>query len=397
MNIGKPFKNYQAIVFVGILLPFMILTGFYSCFSGTTKGILKSDTTTSLCSVYKDFFKIGVAVSSHRMTDSLYTSIIRKQFNSITAENAMKWEKIHPAPGRYNFQPVDSFVDFGEANNMYIVGHVLVWHQQTPEWVFKDASGKPATRDTLLKRMHDHIETVVSRYKGRVNCWDVVNEAVDDNGEIRKNNWYNIIGIDYVQKAFEYAHEADSNAVLIYNDYSLPNPVKRDGVVKLICDLKSNGVKIDVIGMQGHYHLDYPDLGDLEQSIMAFAGLGCKVMFTEFDINMLPMPDFNQGADIALNFKYDKRLNPYPDALSDSMQTVLANRYSDFFKIFIKHADIIERVTIWGVEDGGSWLNYWPVHGRSNYPLLFDRNHQPKPAYWSIIRLARESKKPEEI
>jgi endo-1,4-beta-xylanase len=333
---------------------------------------------------------MGVAIDQRTMTDSLTQSVILKHFNSITAENSMKWEKIHPLPGVYNFAPADSFIDFGIRHHMYIVGHVLVWHSQTPDWLFRDASGKPASKDTLLKRMEDHIKTVVGRYKGKVDCWDVVNEAVDDNGEIRNNIWYTIIGTDYVRRAFEVAHEVDSEAVLIYNDYSLPTPVKREGVVNLISGLKNQGVKIDGIGMQAHYHLDYPELKDLEESIIAFANLGCKVMITEMDINILPKPQDYQGADVRKFFEYDSINNPYPGSLPDSMQIVLANRYADLFSIFLKHADKIDRVTVWGVDDGGSWLNYWPVMGRTNYPLLFDRKCQPKPAFWALVNLARD-------
>jgi endo-1,4-beta-xylanase len=361
-----------------------------SCSVGNRDSNADSDTTTSLCKVYEPFFKMGVAINPRSMMDSVTQPVILKNFNSITAENAMKWEMIHPKPGEYNFAASDSFVDFGEKNNMYIVGHVLVWHSQTPEWVFQDASGKPASKDTLLQRMQDHIKTIVGRYRGRVDCWDVVNEAVDDNGEIRKNIWYNIAGIEYVQKAFKYAHEADPEAVLIYNDYSLPSRAKREAVVKMIGGLKSKGVKIDVIGMQGHYHLDYPTLQELDSSIVAFSKLGCKIMFTELDINVLPFPREQPSADVALRVEYEKKYNPYPDKLSDSMQTILANRYAELFSIFLKHADKIDRVTIWGLEDGGSWLNYWPIRGRSNYPLLFDRECQPKPAFWALVNLGRE-------
>jgi len=376
---------FPSLPVIGILV---ILT---SCTGSVGRNISEADTTISLYKVFDPYFKMGVAINRRTMTDSLIQPVILKHFNSITAENCMKWEKIHPMPGVYDFAPADSFVDFGLKNTMYIVGHVLVWHSQTPDWVFQDASGKPASKDTLLKRMEDHIKTVVGHYKGKVDCWDVVNEAVDDNGGFRKNIWYNIIGIDYVQKAFEFAHEADPEALLIYNDYSLPSPAKRNTVVKLIGELKSKGVKIDVIGMQGHYHLDYPDLTELDESISAFANIGCKVMFTELDINVLPFPREQVSADVALSVEYEKRFNPYPDHLSDSMQTVLANRYTELFKIFLKHADVIDRVTVWGVEDGGSWLNYWPIMGRSNYPLLFDRKCQPKPAFWALVKLARNS------
>lgn len=346
-----------------------------------------SDTVTSLYKNYENLFKVGVAISTRNLSDSLNVVLAKQHFNSITAENAMKWDYIHPEPGRYNFEPADKFVQFGEENNMHIVGHVLIWHWQTPKWVFKDEAGNNVSRDTLLKRMHDHINIVVGRYKGKVQCWDVVNEAIDDDGSIRKNIWYNILGIDYVQKAFEFAHEADPDAVLIYNDYSMPSPVKRDGVVRLIRSLKEKGVKIDAIGMQAHYHLNFPELDDLEQSIIAFSELGCQVMITEMDINVLPKPQDYKGADVGMFFQYDSVNNPYPEALPDSMQLALANQYVSFFKIFIQHHEVIDRVTIWGIQDGSSWLNYWPVKGRSNYPLLFDRNYQPKPAFWAVADL----------
>jgi endo-1,4-beta-xylanase len=361
-----------------------------SCVSNKVKVVTETDTIPSLCKAYQDKFHIGTAFSTSRFNDSIYIATVKKHFNSLTAENAMKWEKIHPEQGKYFFSDADSFISFAEQNNMYIVGHVLIWHQQTPEWVHQDKNGKPVSRDTLLNRMHEHIQTIVGRYKGKVDCWDVVNEAVDDDGTIRKNFWYNIIGEDYVEKAFQYAHEADPDALLIYNDYSLPTPVKRDGVVKLIRNLQAKGIKVDGVGEQGHYHLDYPDLKDLDSSISAFSALGIKMMITELDVNVLPFPTKQFGADISLNFELQKEFNPYVNGLPDSMQFVLANRYADFFKIFIRHKENIDRVTFWGINDGQSWLNYWPIQGRTNYPLLFDRNYQPKKAFWELVSLTDE-------
>jgi endo-1,4-beta-xylanase len=360
-----------------------------SCVSSKKNVVEENDTIPSLYRSFQNDFQIGTAFSTSKYNDSMYVSIVKKHFNSVTAENAMKWEKIHPMPGKYYFAAADSFISFAEKNNLDVVGHVLVWHQQTPEWVHQDEKGKPVSRDTLLNRMRDHIHTVVGRYKGRVNCWDVVNEAIDDDGSVRKNFWYNIIGEDYVAKAFEYAHEADPQAKLIYNDYSLPTPVKRDGVVKLIRSLQAKGIKVDGIGEQGHYHLFYPELQDLDSCISVFSALGVKVMITELDINILPFPINNTGADISLNFELQKGLNPYADSLPDSMQVVLANRYGDFFKIFMKHKNDIDRITFWGINDGQSWLNYWPIRGRTNYPLLFDRKYQPKKAFWTLVDLAK--------
>ena len=379
-------------ILIGLSLILLLLSvnTFFSCTGGVNN--LSADTTTSLCRNYKDLFKIGTALSTRVLNDSLSVELAKKHFNAITAENAMKWGPIHPRPGVYDFGHADQFVEFGEQNGMYIVGHVLIWHSQTPQWVFNDEMGKQVSRDTLLRRMHDHIQTVVGRYKGRVNCWDVVNEAIGDDGNFRESLWYKIIGPDYVQKAFEYAEEADPEAILIYNDFSLATPVKRDGVVKLISGLKTKGVKVDGIGMQAHYHLDYPFLNELEASIVAFANLGCKVMFTEMDINVLPKPNDYHGADIAMFFKYDSINNPYPKELPDSMKKVLADRYAGLFEVFIRQHDNIDRVTLWGIQDGNSWLNFWPVRGRSNYPLLFDREYKPKQAFWAVANLPEKLK-----
>jgi endo-1,4-beta-xylanase len=355
----------------------------------------KPESIPSLCESYKDFFTIGVALSTRDLNDSLTMLRAKEHFNSITSENSMKWEKIHPQPGVYDFVNSDQFVEFGIQNNMEIIGHVLVWHQQTPSWVFEDGKGNQVSRDTLLKRMQDHIYTVVGRYKGKVKCWDVVNEAIDDDGRFRQNTWARIIGEDYVLKAFQYAHEADSSALLIYNDYSLPTPNKRDGVIKLIADIKEQGARVDVIGMQGHYHLDYPLLSELEESIVAFSALGCKVHFTEMDVNILPKIEDYHGADISVERMYSAEFNPWPDSLPDSMQTVLADRYASFFEIFIRQKDIIDRVTIWGMQDGNSWLNEWPIRGRANYPLLFDRSYKPKKAFWALIELAGKEEEAE--
>lgn len=370
-----------------------LLTCFFlsSCKFSKQNTDVGFDTIPSLSKLYENDFYIGTAVSTSKLADSTYSATIIKQFNSVTAENVMKWEKIHPQPGVYNFTAADSFMAFAEKNNMHIVGHVLVWHSQTPDWVFQDAKGKPVNRDTLLNRMHDHINTIVGRYKGRIHSWDVVNEAIGDDSEMRKNQWYNIIGDDYVQKAFEYAHNADSSAMLIYNDYSLPTASKRNAVVQLIKKLQSKGIKVDGVGMQGHYHLDYPFLYELDSSIAAFASLGVKVSITELDINILPFPLENFGADVGMKFEIHDSLNPYVNGLPDSMQVVLANRYIGFFNIFLKYKENIDRVTLWGINDGQSWLNYWPIPGRTNYPLLFDREYQPKQAFWKLVELAKEN------
>jgi endo-1,4-beta-xylanase len=343
----------------------------------------------SLKDAYKDCFLIGTALNSYQISgiDTKGLVIFKEQFNAVTSEDYMKWEKIHPLPGEYDFTMADKFVDLAEENNMYIIGHVLVWHSQTPQWVFQDESGDTTDRETLLKRMHDHIKTVVGRYKGRVHAWDVVNEPIGDNGKIRENIWYKIVGEDYVQKAFEYARETDPDTRLIYNDYSIASKHKRDAVIKLINDLKSKGVKVDEVGMQGHYTLDYPGLKDLEESIIAFHEAGCDVAITELDLDMLPWPRLDMGADVRQREEMREELNPYPDGLPEEMQKKHTERYVDFFKIFLKHKDKISRVTLWGIHDNQSWKNNWPIPGRTNYCLLYDRNYNPKPAVDALIEL----------
>ena len=267
-------------------------------------------------------------------------------------------------------------------------------HHQTPDWVFLDDAGNRTDRETLLQRMRGHIYTVVGRYKGRVHGWDVINEAVDDSGQMRNSQWLQIIGEDYVQKAFEYAHQADPDARLYYNDYSMYFPAKRDGVVRLVRNLQSKGIQVDGIGLQGHWGLDYPDkMEELEASIIAFSDLGVEVMITELDVNVLPFPDEQRGADISLKFEMKNGLDPYASGLPDSIQAKLTERYAQFFEMFQKHSDRISRVTIWGIQDGQSWLNYWPVRGRTNHPLLFDRNYKPKPAFFAVAGIVKNGRR----
>ena len=335
-------------------------------------------------------FLIGAAVNDDQMLDKnpQETEIIIRQFNSITPENILKWEKVHPKSEQYDFAPADRLVAFAQEHKMFVVGHTLVWHNQTPRWVFQDPDGKPASKEMLLERMKDHISTVVGRYKGKIQSWDVINEAVDEDGTLRKSKWLEIAGEDFIFKAFEYAHQADLDAELYYNDYNMWKKEHRDGVIRLVKELQSKGLRIDGIGMQGHWGMDYPPMDELEDSMVAYASLGVKVMFTEMDITILPSASSRRGADITQNYELRKELNPYPDGLPDQKQEELAKRYGDIFALFVKHADKIGRVTFWGVQDGNSWRNYWPVRGRTDYPLLFDRDCKPKPAFYAVIKTA---------
>lgn len=350
----------------------------------------KQDDEPSLKEAYRDFFYFGTAMNTPQILgeDTVSLRIIEQHFNAVTAENIMKWEFIQPRLGEFDFELADKMVEFAERNNMHVVGHALVWHSQVPKWVFEDENGNPATRELLLERMRNHIHTVVGRYKGRVHSWDVVNEALAEDGSLRQSKWFTIIGEDYIQKAFEFAHEIDPEAVLIYNDYNLAFPEKREGTVRMVKGLQEKGVPIHAIGMQGHYLLNTPPIEYIEASIQAYSALGVEVMVTELDINMLPFPTQRISADVGLSFEQRQEWDQYSGGLPDSIQVEFTRRYTDLFELFLKYSDVITRVTIWGVHDGLSWLNNWPIRGRTNYPLLFDRNHQPKPAVDSIIRMA---------
>jgi len=271
---------------------------------------------------------------------------------------------------------------------MFIVGHCLVWHSQTPRWVFQDDQGNPLTRDALLERMHDHIRTVVGRYKGRIGGWDVVNEALNEDGTMRQSPWYKIIGDDFVLKAFQFAHDADPKAELYYNDYSLENESKRKGAVELIKKLTAAGAGVTAVGLQGHDKLDWPSVQQQDDTIQAFKALGVKVAITEFDIDVLPRVTRQNTADISATARGGAGSNPYTDGLPDEVQQQLAKRYADLFGVFVKYRDTVSRVTFWGVTDADSWLNNFPARGRTNYPLLFDRQGKPKPAFDAVIRTA---------
>lgn len=305
----------------------------------------------------------------------------------------MKWENIHPGPDVYSFSIPDQYVDLGVRRHLFVVGHALVWHNQTPAWVFRDGKGNLVNRETLLKRMCEHIRAVVGRYKGRIQSWDVVNEALNEDGSLRQSLWRQIIGDDYIAKAFEYAHEADPRAQLAYNDYSLENQEKRNGALELVKRLREQGVPITTVGMQGHLSLVWPSLQDEEETIVAFGKLGVQVAISELDVDVLPRATRQQGAEVTLEVQQDGALNPYRAGLPDAVQQQLAERYADLFRIYLQHRDVVKRVTLWGVTDGDSWLNNWPVKGRTSHPLLFDRDARPKAALSAVLRTARGSSK----
>jgi endo-1,4-beta-xylanase len=347
----------------------------------------------ALKDVFDGAFRIGAALNSATFseTDAGSAAIVKKHYNTITPENHLKWGVIHPRPGEYNFGPADRFVEFGEKNKMFIVGHTLVWHQQTPRWVFEDEQGKPLGREALLKRMREHIFTVVGRYRGRVHAWDVVNEAIEEDGGMRQTPWLRAIGEDYLQKAFEYAREADPYAELYYNDFSLEREAKRKGALELVRKLKAAGARVTAVGLQGHNNLRFPAAAEQDATIEQFKALGVKVAITELDLDVLPSRNRRPTADLsAAGARAEPDLDPYQAGLPDAVAQEQARRYAELFRVFLKHRGTVTRVTFWGVTDATSWLNHFPIRGRTNHALLFDRAGNPKPAFAAVVRAARE-------
>jgi len=342
----------------------------------------------TLKDVFKDYFLIGGALNRGVVTgrDPNAAAIAEKQFSTATAENDMKWQLIHPQLNRYNWEPADSFMEFCEKNNMFPIGHCLVWHGQTPRWVFRDDSGNTLTRDALLARMKDHIMTVVGRYKGRIKGWDVVNEALAEDGKLgSRSQWLRIIGegsedkqYDFIENAFRWAHEADPDAELYYNDYNLESSkAKCNGAVAIVKHLKSKGIRIDGVGIQLHSGLSYPSIEGLEYAITSLADTGVKVMITELDIRTRTRG--YRGADIS---RINRESTSDSNAENEQTQQRLAEKYAELFSVFVKHKKDISRVTFWGVYDATSWIG--------GSPLLFDRNCQPKQAFDAVIKVVQD-------
>lgn len=367
-----------------LIMPYVLAITTLLTLSCTSKKEISS-----LKDAYKNDFYIGTALTVGQIEEknAQEDALIKKEFNAITAENNMKSMFVHPQKDKYDFVLTDKFVAYGENNKMFIHGHTLIWHSQLAPWMAKI---KDSTE--MKAFMKEHITTIVSRYKGRIDSWDVVNEALNDDGTLRKSVFLNTLGESYLVDAFKLAAAADPKVDLYYNDYNNEQPAKREGTINLIKKIKAAGGKVDGVGIQGHWRLESPSLEEIEKSIVEYSALGLKVAFTELDITVLPNPWDLKGADVNQNFEGSAKMNPYPTTLPDSIQTKLADRYASIFKLFLKHKDKISRVTFWGINDKQSWLNDWPIKGRTNYPLLFDTALKPKKAYYSVMSL-KEAKK----
>ncbi|GAA4397805.1 endo-1,4-beta-xylanase [Nibrella viscosa] len=341
-----------------------------------------AQTIPSLKDTFKKDFGIGTALNNAQIEerDPQVTAFIVRQFNMATPENIMKSALLHPKWDTFDFTMADKLVEFGKKHNIKINGHTLIWHSQLPMFIRGIKSS-----DSIRTFFTEHIKTVAGRYNRKVFSWDVVNEALNEDGTLRKTVFLQHLGDDYVTEAFRLAQQAAPQTELYYNDYNNEQPAKRAGCIALIKKIQAAGVRIDGVGIQGHWHVGRVPLKDIEESILQYAALGLKVMFTELDIEVLPR-NF-QGAEVSQRMTANAQSNPYPDALPDSVQQQLAADYEALFRLFLKHKDKVTRVTFWGVNDAQSWLNNWPIRGRTSYPLLFDRTNQPKPAFYKVVAL----------
>lgn len=380
--------------FVTILFSAALLSGFHRRMAASPGAVYLP--VPSLKALYQGDFLIGTAMNIQQIEglDPRADSLVRRQFNAATPENCMKAAWIHPSWDVWRFEAADKLVAYAKKNNIRINAHTLIWHSQLPGFVSRIQDA-----DSVRKFFVNHITTLAARYDGEVYSWDVVNEALNEDGSLRNSIFLQKLGPDYIVDAFRLAQQAAPHTQLYYNDYGIENPRKRAGAIELVKRIQAAGVRIDAIGIQGHWHLGRVPFHEIEESIDDFAQLGIKVNITELDISVLPKPLRGNTADVNAPATMVRpsgvvtagqgasagTSNPWPNGLPDSVQNRLAADYGRLFQLFVKHRRQIGRVTFWGVEDGVSWLNNWPVRGRTNYPLLFDRDYAPKKAFYSVV------------
>ncbi|MBO7260773.1 MAG: endo-1,4-beta-xylanase [Bacteroidaceae bacterium] len=358
----------------------------------------KQESNKSLHQAYADAFKVGCAINQRIASgrDSIANALLLHHFNAISPENELKAETIHPRPGVWNFGPADRYVQFGLDNNMHILGHTLVWHNQTPSFFFNNEDGTAKTKEQMIETMREYIEKVVTRYNGKIDAWDVVNEIIDNDGSYRPTTWVNSFGGDgdaVVLNAFRFAEQYAPGTELYYNDFNAWRPEKRDGIARMVRMLQKNGVRIDGIGIQAHWGLNFPKNEYITAAIDTFAALGVKVMITEMDMDVLPLT--KEGQIIGKSMQesqfqleeFEIFFDPYKDGLPEDVQTQLTARYKELLQIFYDKRDKIDRVTFWGLHDSMSWKNDYPIPNRTNYPLLFNRDYSAKPALEAILSI----------
>lgn len=369
----------------------ILAIGIFSCSEQSTEQPVVS--TITLKEAYADKFLVGATLGASMFTTPNHPSLalVKENFSAVTLDNDMKWERINPLPGKFNFEIADQFAQLGVDENISTVGHVLFWHSQTPDWVFKDDEGNLLTRDALLVRMRERAKMFSTRYGSRVKIWDVVNEAIEDDGTLRKSLYNKIIGDDFIEQAFIIAdQEMPKDATLIYNDYGMNRIGRRDTVLAMVKEFQQKGVRIDGIGLQGHWGMVNPSAKIIDTTLTLYAATGLRLHITELDVDFLGRDNFGANVDIK-KLKATPENNPYPDGkVPPEAEAKFAKRYTEIFQQFIKHHNSIDRVTFWGVTDGDSWLNSWPLEGRTNFPLLFKRDGSTKQAHDDVIALVKK-------
>lgn len=368
-----------------LLLSITVISG---CRSNTENTDLKAENLQNenqekgLKDYYSDYFTMGVAVSP-RSIEGESAELIKREFNSITPENVMKMGPIHPEKDRFNWEPADAIAEFAKENGLKMRGHALVWHQQTGGWIFEAEDGGQVSKEELLRRMKTHIDSVVSRYSETIYAWDVVNEAIDDNPDnfLRNSEWYEIAGEDFINKAFEYAREADPDVKIFYNDYNAIIPEKRDRIYKLLKMLVDRNVPIDGVGIQGHWSIFGPSEEELREALDMYTSLGLEVQITELDVSIYPWEKEQR-----------ERREGESDEFTPELEQQQIEAYDMFFCVFRDYQDELTSVTFWNVADNYTWLDHYPVEGRKNYPLLFDENYERKKAYEKVVEFENQPK-----
>ncbi len=368
--------------------------------SGGQKQPQQTSEMPALKDVYKDAFKMGAAVTTMDISgrNPELIDLLLKHFNTMTPGNELKPESLHPRPDVWNWERADRYVDFANEHGMFTMGHTLCWHNQTPDFFWNDAKGNPKSHDELVETLRSYIETVCTHFKGRVDAWDVLNEIVSEQGGYRNLGWVKAFGgeeygDEIVKTVFRFAEQYAPDTELYYNEFNVWRPSKLEGVIHIVKMLQEEGIRIDGVGIQGHWGLNYPKNHYVEEAIEKLAALGVKVMITELDIDVLPLSKEGQIIGQAMRDpqfqleEFEEFFDPYKDGLPEEVEKELADRYEELFQIFYDHRDVIDRVTFWGPHDGSSWKNGSPIPGRTNYPLLFNRDLTPHEAFWRVAAI----------
>ena len=355
----------------------------------------------NLKDAYADAFKIGVAINPRNINGSQPKSeeLILKHFNAVSPENCLKPEVVHPTPDTWNFSQADEYVKYAEDHGLWKLGHTLCWHNQTPDFYWYRPDGTPKSREELIETLREHIETVAGRYNGRIDAWDVVNEIIGEHGEYREKGWVKAFGGDgyeVVRNAFIFADRYAPQAELYYNDFNVWRKSHVDGIVTMVKRLKSEGIRIDGVGIQAHWGLNFPKTEYIEHAIDTLASCGVKVLITELDVDVLPLT--REGQIIGQSMtepqfqleEWKSYLDPYSAGMPAEVARQLDDRYAELMGIFYKHRNQIDRVTLWGLTDDVSWKNGYPVPNRTNYPLLFNRDFTPKPAVDKLLAIPQK-------